>query len=77
MTAPRKPLSRTGRIVGGVLAAIWIVVGVLAVVLGVAQRRPAAVLLGVAGIAYGAVWLGVARTGRYAVWPFTRRGRST
>ncbi|MEO8227813.1 MAG: hypothetical protein ABI637_10285 [Gemmatimonadota bacterium] len=77
MSAPRRPLSRTGRIVAGVLAAIWIVVGVLAVVLGVAERRPAAAVLGVAGAAYGAVWLGVARTGRYAVRPFRRTGRST
>ena len=77
MSAARRPLGRTGRIVAGVLATIWIVVGIVAAVLGVAQHRPAAVLLGIAGIAYGAVWLGVAWTGRYAVWPFTGRGRST
>lgn len=74
MSAPRarRPLSRTGRIVAGALAAIWIIVGLAAVVLGAMQRRPAAVLLGIAGVAYGMVWLGVARTGQYVLWPFRR-----
>ncbi|MBA2628065.1 MAG: hypothetical protein H0U85_08630 [Gemmatimonadales bacterium] len=69
----RRPLSRTGRIVAGVLAAIWIIVGIGAAVLGVRQGRVGAILLGAVGVAYGLVWLGVARTGHYALWPLWRK----
>ena len=73
MTAPR--INRASRIVAGVLAVVWIAMGVASIAIGFAQRRWVGVLVGLAGVFFGGVWANVARTGRYAVWPFTRRTR--
>ena len=71
MTGPR--ITRASRIVAGILAVIWIAMGMASIWIGFVQRRWAAVLVGVLGVFFGGIWANVARTGRYAVWPFTRR----
>lgn len=73
MTGPR--INRASRIVAGVLAVVWIAMGMASVAIGFVQQRWAGVLVGLAGVFFGGVWANVARTGRYAVWPFTRPKR--
>jgi len=73
VTGPR--INRASRIVAGVLAVVWIAMGMASVAIGFVQQRWAGVLVGLAGVFFGGVWANVARTGRYAVWPFTRPKR--
>ena len=73
MTPPR--INRASRIVAGVLAVVWIAMGLASIAIGFVQGRWAGVVVGLAGVFFGGVWANVARTGRYAVWPFMRTTR--
>jgi hypothetical protein len=55
---------RTVRIVGGLLALIWLCAGSAALVIGVLTAHWLLVVLGLAGLWYGVVWVYVARRGR-------------
>jgi predicted phage tail protein len=56
--------SRSVRIVGALLASVWICAGVAAIVVGAGARRWLLVVLGLAAIWYGVIWADVARKGR-------------
>jgi hypothetical protein len=56
--------SRTARIVGALLASVWIGAGVAAVFVGAGAHRWLLVAVGLAAIWYGLIWVGVARQGR-------------
>lgn len=73
MTGPR--INRASRIVAGVLAVVWIAMGMASIAIGFMQQRWVGVFIGLAGVFFGGVWANVARTGRYAIWPFTRTRR--
>jgi hypothetical protein len=75
--SPGPRINRASRIVAGVLAVVWIAMGLASIGIGVVQQRWAGVLVGIAGVFFGGVWANVARTGPYAVWPFTRRRRDS
>jgi hypothetical protein len=55
---------RTVRIVGGLLAAIWLCAGIAAIAIGAAAQRWLLVAAGVFAVWYGVVWLAVVRLGR-------------
>jgi hypothetical protein len=69
-------LGSGGRILAGILAAIWIAAGLTALAIGL-WLRPALflVLLGPLAVAYGWLWMRVAWTGQRVPWPGrSRRG---
>jgi len=63
MTPPRQS-PRTVRIVGGLLAAIWMAAGVGGIVAAALTAHAVLALAGLAAIAYGVVWARVAHEGR-------------
>ncbi len=62
MTSRRLP--RTVRIVGAMLAAIWLCAGSAVLVVGAMERHWIYVLVAIGALWYGAVWVSVARQGR-------------
>ena len=54
----------TVRIVGGLLAAVWIAAGVAGIVVAALTAHGWLALVGIAAIWYGAVWARVVREGR-------------
>lgn len=68
---------RTIRLVGGLLAFVWLGAGLGAVVLGVGRSRGLLVGLGLVAFGYGLLWARVARLGRRLTlreaWPPWRR----
>jgi len=61
---PRFESQHTFRIVGALLAMIWLCAGVAAVCTGVTARRWPLALVGVVALWYGVIWAYVARQGR-------------
>ena len=60
-----------GRIIAGILGAIWIVTGLGALAIGLWLRpRLLLVLVGPLALLYGWLWVRVARTGRRVPWPY-------
>ncbi len=55
---------RTVRIVGGLLALIWLGAGITAIVVGVTMSRWLLVASGVAASCYGVLWVRVVQLGR-------------
>jgi hypothetical protein len=55
---------RTVRIVGALLAAIWLCAGVAGIAVGAGAQRWLLVAAGLFAVWYGIVWLAVARLGR-------------
>ena len=64
-------LGSGGRIIAGILGAIWIATGLGALTVGLWLRpRLLLVLVGPLALAYGWLWVRVARTGRRLPWPY-------
>lgn len=61
---PRHESPSTARIVGALLASVWMAAGIVAVFFGARAHRWLLVALGLAAIWYGLIWVGVARQGR-------------
>ena len=62
---PRRHESRrTARIVGALLATVWLCAGVVALIAGAAGQRWFLMLAGLMALWYGVVWAFVAREGR-------------
>jgi len=55
---------RTVRIVGGLLATVWLCAGLAAVVIGAFASRWLLMVAGLAALWYGVIWVYVAREGR-------------
>jgi hypothetical protein len=60
----RSQSPRTVRIVGGLLAAVWLGAGAAAIVLAVRTSRWLPGVVGVAAVCYGFLWVRVASLGR-------------
>ena len=60
----RKESPRSVRIVGGLLAAVWIGAGLAALVIAVMKSRWLLAVLGLAALWLGALWVRVVREGR-------------
>lgn len=72
---------RTVRIVGGLLAAVWLCGGMAALGIGIFTPRWILVVIGLGAIWYGVIWVYVARKGRQltareALMPWRIRPRS-
>jgi len=67
-------LGRADRAVAALLAAVWLIGGLFALFLAVAQQRWLGLVLGPLAIGYGVLWVRVVQTGRRLRWP-ARRGR--
>jgi predicted tellurium resistance membrane protein TerC len=61
---PRNESPRNVRIVGALLATVWLCAGVLAIVFGVTAQHWLLVIVGLIAVWYGVIWLYVARQGR-------------
>jgi len=61
---PRHQSPRTVRVVGGLLAVVWLCAGSVALVIGVFTPRWLLVVVGLAALWYGVVWVFVVRQGR-------------
>jgi hypothetical protein len=69
-------LGRGGRLVAGVLTAIWLSAGLASVAIGLWLRRGVLpVLLGGLALGYACLWLRVAATGERQRWPRLPRTR--
>jgi hypothetical protein len=55
---------RTVRIVGALLAMVWLCAGVIAIIAGATAQRWLLILVGLMAVWYGVVWAYVARHGR-------------
>jgi hypothetical protein len=55
---------RTARIVGALLAMVWLCAGVIAIIAGATAQRWLLILVGLMALWYGVVWVYVARQGR-------------
>jgi len=78
---PRHQSPRTVRVVGGLLAVVWLCAGLVALVIGVFTPRWLLVVVGLAALWYGVVWVFVVRQGRQltareALMPWRIRWRS-
>ena len=62
--APRYESPRTARVVGALLAIVWLCVGIAAVIGGVIAQRWILIPLGLAALWYGFIWVRVAHQGR-------------
>jgi len=62
--ASRNQSPRTVRIVGGLLAAVWLVAGIAAIGIAVFTSHWFLAVIGVAAVWYGTVWIRAARQGR-------------
>lgn len=62
-------ITRANRILAALLAAVWIGVGLLAVVLASIAGRRLIVLPGILAVGYGLLWAQVAVRGRRLPWP--------
>jgi uncharacterized membrane protein len=62
--APRYESPRTTRIVGSLLALVWLCVGIAAVIAGAIAQRWVLIPLGLFALWYGLVWVRVARQTR-------------
>jgi len=60
----RNQSPRTVRIVGGLLAAVWLVAGVAAIAIAVSTSHWSLAAFGAAAVWYGTVWIRAARRGR-------------
>jgi len=61
---PRNESPRTVRIVGALLATVWLCAGVLALVVGATAQHWLLVVVGLMATWYGVIWFYVARQGR-------------
>ena len=61
---PRNESPRTVRIVGALLATVWLCAGVLALVVGATAQHWLLVVVGLMAAWYGVIWFYVARQGR-------------
>jgi hypothetical protein len=62
--SPRNESPRTVRIVGAVLAMVWLCAGVLGLVFGAIEQHWLLVVAGLMAAWYGVMWFYVARQGR-------------
>ena len=60
----RRQSPRTVRIVGGLLALVWLAGGFAAIFVAASTARWLPGIAGVAGVCYGLLWVRVARLGR-------------
>jgi hypothetical protein len=61
---PRYESPRTVRIVGALLAMVWLCAGVAALFAGANAQRWLLILVGLVALWYGVIWVYVARQGR-------------
>ncbi len=66
-------LGPAARVAAGVLAAVWLLAGIAALLLALVWDRRIGFVAGPPAIAYGLVWLHVVRTGRLLGWRLRRR----
>ena len=71
---PRERLGSANRTVAGILAAVWLAAGVVAVAVGLMSGRWLLVVLGPLAFGYGVLWFRVAQTGRRLDAAWLRRG---
>jgi hypothetical protein len=74
----RRESPRTARIVGTLLAMVWLSAGVIALIAGASARRFLLIPVGLMALWYGVIWVFVAREGRRlttreALMPWRRR----
>ena len=61
--------SLSNRIVALVLAAVWLTMGAVGIVLGLGQERWLLLTIGILVVAYGLLWVRVVKLGRQLQWP--------
>ena len=66
---PRSQPSAATRVIGALLAAVWIGGGLLALAVGAVRGGWLLLIAGAATVWYGLVWVRVAREGRQLRWP--------
>lgn len=74
----RRESPRTARIVGALLAMVWMCAGIIALIAGASARRWLLIPAGLVALWYGVIWVFVAREGRRlttreALTPWRRR----
>ena len=69
MVVARQPFSPAARFAAGLLAAVWLAAGTLALVLAVGRRHVVLGVLAILGLGIGTLFAGAAWRGRPWSWP--------